>query len=88
MKTKEELILWICKMSGVSAYSEVIKAISVVIDEYTNQAIAASEAGRCENCDLNEKINQGRHYLMGVEPNKLTVEDALGAFGFGRNGLL
>ena len=35
----------------------------------------------------NERLQNGRHYLMGVEPKDLTVEDALEAFGFGRNGL-
>lgn len=29
----------------------------------------------------------GHDYLMGVSDDKLTVEDALEAFGFGRNGL-
>jgi len=37
--------------------------------------------------DSNERLQNGRHYLMGVEPKDLTVEDALEAFGFGRNGL-
>jgi hypothetical protein len=36
---------------------------------------------------LAERLNVGRHYLMGVDPSKLTVEDALEAFGFGKNGL-
>lgn len=34
-----------------------------------------------------ERLNAGRHYLMGVQPNELTVEDALEAFGFNRNGI-
>jgi hypothetical protein len=39
-----------------------------------------------------ERINKYRYacrdYLMGVEPDKLTVEDALEALGFGRDGLI
>jgi len=37
--------------------------------------------------DANDKLKEGRHYLMGVGPIDLTVEDCLEAFGFGRNGL-
>jgi hypothetical protein len=36
---------------------------------------------------MNESLSNGRHYLMGVRSEDLTVEDALEAFGFGRNGL-
>ena len=37
--------------------------------------------------ELVERLEKGRDYLMTVEPSKLTVEDCLSAFGFGRNGL-
>ena len=37
--------------------------------------------------ELKTQLNDGRHYLMGAEPSELTVENALEAFGFGRNGL-
>lgn len=37
--------------------------------------------------ELGERLNEGRHYLMSVQPKDLTVEDALEALGFGRNGL-
>lgn len=37
--------------------------------------------------ELNEQLQNGRNYLMSVNPKDLTVEDALEAFGFGRNGL-
>ena len=37
--------------------------------------------------DLYSRLNEGRSYLMGVDPSEITVEDALKAFGFGRNGL-
>ena len=36
---------------------------------------------------LVERLQNGRDYLMGVQSDKLTVEDALEAFGFGRNEL-
>ena len=36
---------------------------------------------------LDKRINDCRHYLMGVLPENLTVEDALEALGFQRNGL-
>jgi hypothetical protein len=36
---------------------------------------------------LSDALNEGRHYLMGVDSDKITVEDSLEAFGFGRNGL-
>ena len=34
-----------------------------------------------------EQLSNGRHYLMEIEESAITVEDALEAFGFGRNGL-
>jgi len=37
--------------------------------------------------DLHTKLEAGRHYLMSAQSDKVTVEDALEAFGFGRNGL-
>ena len=37
--------------------------------------------------ELNKQLQDGRNYLMSVNPKDLTVEDALEAFGFGRNGL-
>lgn len=37
--------------------------------------------------ELSNQLNEGRRYLMGVKPSELNVEDALDAFGFGRNGL-
>lgn len=37
-----------------------------------------------EAADLRQ---QCRHYLMGVESDKITVEDALEELGYGRNGL-
>lgn len=39
-----------------------------------------------ENEDLKTRIDAGRHYLMGVNPDKLTVEDTLVSLGFNRNG--
>ena len=40
-----------------------------------------------EMAELRERLQAGRHYLMGVQPSELTPESALEAFGFGRNGL-
>lgn len=37
--------------------------------------------------EANGNLSDGRHYLMGVDSDKITVEDSLQAFGFGRNGL-
>jgi hypothetical protein len=36
--------------------------------------------------EIAQRLDDGRHYLMGVDPKKLTVEDALEAFGYNRNG--
>jgi chromosome segregation ATPase len=36
--------------------------------------------------ELDKRINDCRHYLMGVQPEDLTVENALEALGFQRNG--
>lgn len=36
---------------------------------------------------LSMRLDEGRTYLMGVHRDKITVEDTLEAFGFGRNGL-
>ncbi len=35
----------------------------------------------------NARLNEGRDYLMGVKPSDITVEDALEAFGWTRDGL-
>lgn len=37
-------------------------------------------------CELSQRLENGRCYLMGVKPSELTAEDALEAFGYGRNG--
>jgi hypothetical protein len=34
------------------------------------------------------RLQEGREYLMSVASDEVTVEDALEAFGFGRNGLI
>jgi hypothetical protein len=36
--------------------------------------------------ELRERLNNGRNYLMGVNPSELNVEDALKAFGYNSNG--
>ncbi len=40
-----------------------------------------------EALKLGLRLDNGRHYLMGVQPGGLNVEDALEAFGFRRDGL-
>lgn len=37
--------------------------------------------------ELDGQLQNGRHYLMSVQPINLTVESALEAFGFGRDGM-
>lgn len=37
--------------------------------------------------ELNARIEECRHYLMGVSEDEITVGDALESLGFGRNGL-
>ncbi len=41
--------------------------------------------GEVKKC--NSRLNNGRSYLMGVEPSDITVEDALEAFGWTRDGM-
>ena len=36
--------------------------------------------------EYHTRLCKGRDYLMSVERNKLTVEDALSAFGWTQNG--
>jgi len=37
--------------------------------------------------EYEDRLWQGRHYLMGVDPAEVTVEDALEAFGWTRDGM-
>ena len=37
--------------------------------------------------ELNRRLNEGRHYLMGVTENEITVKDALTAFGWSSDGM-
>lgn len=37
--------------------------------------------------EIMDRMENGRSYLMQIQANKITVEDTLEAFGFGRNGL-
>lgn len=36
--------------------------------------------------DLGDRLNDGRNYLMQVDPSRITVEDTLEAFGYNKNG--
>ena len=40
-----------------------------------------------EAAKYHQRLQDGRDYLMQVEPDEITVEDSLESFGFGRNGL-
>jgi hypothetical protein len=54
----------------------------------TNSGFRSGEKAEREKMTEKEnRLNAGRDYLMSVSPSKLTVEDCLEAFGFGRNGL-
>ncbi len=49
-----------------------------------NAKLIAEAPAQKEICqDLADRLNNGRSYLMEVDPKKLTVEDCLDAFGFG-----
>ena len=37
--------------------------------------------------ELRSQLTEGRDYLMTVNADEVTVENALESFGFGRNGL-
>lgn len=49
--------------------------------------VETGELEGAEPPDYKDRLYAGRHYLMGVQPEDLTVEDALEAFGFTRDGL-
>ncbi len=36
---------------------------------------------------LNQKLDEGRNYLMGVRPDELQIDNILEILGFGKNGL-
>jgi len=37
--------------------------------------------------EVNSRLVDGRYYLMSVDPAQITAQDALEAFGFGRDGM-
>lgn len=59
---------------------------SEILEERQKQDAAFAEL-RTNYESLFDRISNGRSYLMEVEPNNLTVGDALEALGYGRNGL-
>lgn len=61
----------------------IANSIKESAEEVINQLAMAEEL----RGDLNRRLLQGRHYLMGVEPKDLTVEDALVALGYTADGL-
>ncbi len=38
--------------------------------------------------ELNRRLYEGRHYLMGVRPEEITPQSALIAFGYDEKGLV
>lgn len=59
-----------------------------ILIHVTKEILEASKMCKSDystNCAI--ALAAGREYLMSVLPSDLNVEDALEAFGFGRNGL-
>ncbi len=52
-----------------------------------NKLIVIYDDIKARNVVMNDKFTNGQNYLMGVTETKLTVTDALKAFGFGDNRL-
>ena len=76
VKTAEEFLLdhWGQPLPAMEAYANQVASLRTQqLQERTGE--------------LSKALNEGRHYLMGVSAEDVTVEDALEAFGFGRNGL-
>ena len=61
-------------------YDNVLKAM-------INYELDESKPLRKANRKMDKQLYEGREYLMQVDADKITVADALEAFGFGRNGL-
>jgi len=55
------------------------------ISMYSNSLDALKEFHNDVN-NLRDRLREGRDYLMQVHPKDLTVEDALVAFGYNKNG--
>lgn len=76
------------------------KNIPVVVEcyadngEHSHFKLIDVETGYClweesetaPNSDYAKRLQSGRDYLMQVEPNKITVENCLEAFGWTKNG--
>ena len=86
MNLKEEDVLSIvdaCFDAYASDYRDEAKkmALECIEGRKANQLEAGVDVKTAE------RLETGRNYLMQVPRENLTVEDALEAFGFGRNGL-
>jgi len=55
----------------------------------TNLQLAQKEIQRLRSVvrKYEKRLRDGRHYLMGVEPNEITPEKSLEAFGWDRTGI-
>lgn len=56
-------------------------------NEYSKELLDQIETLKAKIDKLQDRLSSGRDYLMGVEPEFLSAEDALESFGYGRNGL-
>lgn len=67
----------------LSELTEALKDKDDLLNKWIKEADLRSKEGKQDHVRLQE----GRHYLMGVNPKDLTVEDCLEAFGWTRDGL-
>ena len=61
---------------GLVGTAELLINLSVAINRKNSELIKFAE-----------RLDSGRSFLMQVQPDELSVEDALEAFGFSRNGI-
>lgn len=66
--------------------------INVIVDNLNHKPEMAKELIRIydglvsEIVKTHKRLQNGRDYLMQVEPDDISVEDCLESFGYGRNG--
>ncbi len=75
------------KQPGEMYFEEKPVAWFVWYEGYADWLCRRLEKVEERKIELSEKLNNGRDYLMQINPKDLTVEDALESFGFGKNGL-
>jgi len=92
MKEIEELKTFVNNLAYHHAISgstcnELISKLDKVSNSELKPLLGKASSQPGAVAEMNNQLENGRHYLMSVQPKDLTVEDALEAFGFGRNGL-